>query len=970
MNAKILDGLKTIVGEDFVSQGPDAVKKFLRPGREAPGLVVVSPSVDKDVQEIINLARENNVAIITKNDRYVLEEDLRKEGILLDFSRMNRIERIDARNLIVHVQRGVTWEQLIGELKKEGIKAAWPVAANSDSVAESGMARSPGKNISKFGDYTLTNLKLVMADGEIFKTGTHGFNEDSSDGRSEGGPNLSNWHFGADDIFGVMTRASIILWPECECRDCLVYVFDEQDELLKAMKETPRIDLGIEYLGINATALGRLLSGNRGDYPEYVLVIGFDSRTKLVEHNKDRVAKFLERYSCRPEASLVEAMSRQLDLPWTEASDNHTAFYCRFSNLRKLDSQIDNAAAEQGLVKDDVGKIFTSYDHGRAVYAAYDLFSDKDLSGAIDSLNMNLFNNGALFDRPHGELGRKIYTGMSNHLPLLKHIKSILDPNNVLNPGRILKDEDEEWQPLSTGDGEIGLTIANLKQVREKLEESVGASWVSDNPADLNCYSRDFTIFSGERPNIVVLPETVEDVQNIVKIAYEHGVPIVPLSTGFNHGGLSISRKGGIILDLKRMKHTNIIDPESMTATVSPGVRMRSLWWDSVKHEAVEGFHLKPILPLTFGSVSMLSNYISRGGAGTAFKYGNNSDLVTGMTWVLPNGEIVKVGSGAISNVGMVPINHSIGPDVFGMFFNADGMFGVCAEITVKLYPEKDNVEELEDLITSANPDNDFHHAFCQTIDAIHDLAHENITDFMYKAHPGLFALAIINAFEGMTIPGVIGMAPQHPLTALVSGYDVEELEIKKEIVNEIVAKYGLFILDQSTFGDDVNVGESISILKKSLGVESNFAGTYKGAFQWTACFMKMDLIPEVAKEYDELVKKYWKTSDPTISVEHAMTGTDIQGPLPYGRMSGVEFDFWWDQGNPEHVKRATTMLHKTQKLMLKHGGSLFRNMFGAGEYHLPLWGEYYRILKDVKKAFDPANLMHPDVMPITDDYI
>ena len=86
--------------------------------------------------------------------------------------------------------------------------------------------------------------------------------------------------------------------------------------------------------------------------------------------------------------------------------------------------------------------------------------------------------------------------------------------------------------------------------------------------------------------------------------------------------------------------------------------------------------------------------------------------------------------------------------------------------------------------------------------------------------------------------------------------------------------------------------------------------------------------------------------------------------------MGGVEIDFWWDQGNPEHVKRATAMMHKTQKLMLKHGGFLYRNMFGAGEYHLPLWGEYFDILKKTKKAFDPENLMHPDVMPITEDYV
>jgi FAD/FMN-containing dehydrogenase len=158
--------------------------------------------------------------------------------------------------------------------------------------------------------------------------------------------------------------------------------------------------------------------------------------------------------------------------------------------------------------------------------------------------------------------------------------------------------------------------------------------------------------------------------------------------------------------------------------------------------------------------------------------------------------------------------------------------------------------------------------------------------------------------------------------------------------------------------------------LKKSLGLTDNFAGSYKGAFQWTAAQIKMDLLPEIALAYDRLVGKYWKTSDPTVAVEHAMTDTAVQGPLPYGRCGPCEFDYWWDQGNPEDVKRATQMIHKTNRLLLKYGGGLWRNMFGSGEYHLPMWGTYYEILKRTKRAFDPQNLMHPDVLPLTDDYL
>ena len=66
-------------------------------------------------------------------------------------------------------------------------------------------------------------------------------------------------------------------------------------------------------------------------------------------------------------------------------------------------------------------------------------------------------------------------------------------------------------------------------------------------------------------------------------------------------------------------------------------------------------------------------------------------------------------------------------------------------------------------------------------------------------------------------------MAPQHPLTILVTGHDAEELEIKKDIVKDIYTKYGLYIMDQSTFGGvEMDPAESIRILKQSLGVENN----------------------------------------------------------------------------------------------------------------------------------------------------
>jgi hypothetical protein len=158
--------------------------------------------------------------------------------------------------------------------------------------------------------------------------------------------------------------------------------------------------------------------------------------------------------------------------------------------------------------------------------------------------------------------------------------------------------------------------------------------------------------------------------------------------------------------------------------------------------------------------------------------------------------------------------------------------------------------------------------------------------------------------------------------------------------------------------------------MKASLGVKGNTVGSYRGAFQWQAGYIQVNKVPEINQEYKKLIRKYWKSSDVFTSLEGSLTGTDIQGPLPYARMGTVEFDYWWDQGNPESVKRAAVMIRKTTEMMFRYGVIPIRNMFGFGELLIPRLEVYRDLLKDVRAAFDPANLMHPDVLPVTEDYV
>jgi len=970
VGAALLDALKARIGAAHVRTGPGSAGRLLPPGRQAPRLTAVSPCSTEDVQSVVNAAREHGASILTCNDHALLPEDLEREAVLLDFSRMNRIERIDDRNLVAHIERGVTWGQLNPELRKRGVKTVAPVAANSASVLESIVARAPGKNISKYPDYALTNMKVVLADGEVLKTGTHGLSEDSCDGRPEGGPNLSQWHVGADDIFGIVVRASVMLWPVCEARSACVHGFEDIEELLRALRDIPRTDLGCEFLGINRARMEQLLGPQAGPFPVWSLAVGFEGRESLVAHNQDRVRGLLERYACQPLPALGEAVARTLDEPWMEASGSHTAFFARFSRLPDLDRRMEQAAAAAGVPEARAGKVLVSLDRGRAVYAVYDWFGDGTCGQALSEANLEMAGQGAFFDRPRGALGRKIYESIPNHLPVLQRIKHFMDPDRVLNPGRTVRDHDRPWSPPQVRAGETGLTVHNLKEVKDRLGRALGAEWVSDNPADLSAYGRDFTVFSGERPNLVVLPASTEEVREVVRIAYEHGVPLVPQTTGFNHGGLTVPRKGGILVDLRRMDGLCAIDEETMTITVSPAVRMRTAWWEASRRDALPGYGLKPILPLTMGSVSLLSNYVARGAPASIFKYGSATELTAHMTWVLPNGDMLNLGPAAVPGVGPLPLHYGPGPEINGMFFNADGQFGICTELTAKLYPERRDAGKMEALVLASSTERDETRALRRIVDAFYALARENITEFQYKAHPGTFALAISMKVEGTQIMDMVDISPRHPVGIIVVGYDADELRIKQEILRQVVEAHDMFIIDTSLFLAELAESLTPELTRMSLGVKDNFVGTYKGAFQWTAGGLKMDRLPAVAREYDKLVNKYWKTSDPKLSVIHAMTDLAIQGPAPMGRAGPCEFDYWWDQGNPEDVKRATQMIHKTNKLILKHGGWLWRNMFGSGEYHLPLWGKYFEILKRAKRAFDPANLMHPDVLPLTDDYL
>ena len=109
--------------------------------------------------------------------------------------------------------------------------------------------------------------------------------------------------------------------------------------------------------------------------------------------------------------------------------------------------------------------------------------------------------------------------------------------------------------------------------LKKKFEKIIGADHVSDGAAERYVYSRDMTENPPRAPQLVVMPSTAEEVQQIVRLANKERVPLVPFATGQSVGGLTIPQvDGAVIVDLKRMNKILDVDEEGMYMVIEPGV--------------------------------------------------------------------------------------------------------------------------------------------------------------------------------------------------------------------------------------------------------------------------------------------------------------------------------------------------------------------------------------------------------------
>jgi 4-cresol dehydrogenase (hydroxylating) len=234
-----------------------------------------------------------------------------------------------------------------------------------------------------------------------------------------------------------------------------------------------------------------------------------------------------------------------------------------------------------------------------------------------------------------------------------------------------------------------GLNQRQFGRALAGLSAAVGAQWVFSTDEDRDTYVDAYAAGDGaaHAPAAAVAPASVEEVQAVLRVANEHRLPLWPVSRGknFGYGGASPRLPGSVVLDLGRMKKILEVNEKLGYCLVEPGVG----FYDLHDHLTSNRIAMEVGTPGN-GWGSVIGNAVERG---FSFR-GDHSDRICGMEVVLPNGELVRTGMGAMpASSTWSTFKHGFGPSWDQAFVQSN--LGVITKMGLWLHPTPEEVVQV-----------------------------------------------------------------------------------------------------------------------------------------------------------------------------------------------------------------------------------------------------------------------------------
>ncbi|ALS74880.1 2-hydroxy-acid oxidase [Planococcus rifietoensis] len=454
------------------------------------------------------------------------------------------------------------------------------------------------------------------------------------------------------------------------------------------------------------------------------------------------------------------------------------------------------------------------------------------------------------------------------------------------------------------------MAIPHQEKILHNLAEFLTSEQVSVNATIKELHGRDESYHAMQLPDIVVFPETAEQVSKIMKLSQQYAIPIVPFGLGSSLEGHVIPEQGGITVDFSLMNKVLHVDAEDFLVTVQPGVTRTQLNKELKKHGLF--FSVDPGADATLGGMAA-----TNASGTTSVKYGVMRDQVRDLEVVMADGTIIHTGNKAAKSSSGLHLN--------GLFVGSEGTLGCFTEMTLKVYgiPEfvtaarasfpsvKDAVEAVVSILQAGIPI-----ARVELVDEQSMRQVNEYNDTAYLEKPTLFL-----EFHG------------------------NEAGLKQDVefMEEIVQGHAC---EEIAFETDTAARNQLWEARHTLAYA--YIHGYPG---------KKMMVTDVCLPISELAN----------AVGHARENLEALG-LPGGIVGHVgDGNFhaliMMNMEDPDEVARAQEFNGRIVEYALKRGGTCTGEHgvgLGKQKYQQQEHGAALEVMEKIKRALDPNNLLNP----------
>ncbi len=452
----------------------------------------------------------------------------------------------------------------------------------------------------------------------------------------------------------------------------------------------------------------------------------------------------------------------------------------------------------------------------------------------------------------------------------------------------------------------------DVQRIAQLMRGIIGSQAVVSAPEQLRTYECDGLTGYRVVPSLVVLPETTEQVQAVVRLCHEEQIPFVARGSGTGLSGGALPVQEGVLIVLSRMRRILEVDLPNERVVVEPGVI--NLWVTA--EVASHAYYFAPD-PSSQIVCSIGGNVAENSGGAHCLKYGFTTNHVTGLDLVLPDGEMIELG-------GIAP--DPPGYDLMGVLVGSEGTLGIVTRITLKVLRKPETVQTL--------------------------LSAFDTTDHAGAAVSAIIAAGIIPAAVEMMDSLAIEAAeaavhPNYPRNAgalLIVELDgpAAEVEHQFRLVEQLCKEHGSSEIRIAASDD-----ERVLMWK---GRKSAFAavGRISPDYYVQDGVIPRTALPEVLREIAALGDAHGVR---VANVFHAGDGNLHPLVLYNGEIDG-------------EAQRAEATASEILQICLDHGGSI-TGEHGVGEdkkKHMPkMFSEDdLRVMQMLRCAFDPDGLCNP----------